>query len=278
MTDSSPAVVGRPLPSSNLLNGENDKPRSIGLMPHVGIRLSGFGRLTELPDASPSRSTPRSWYECIKRSLELCVSGTLLVVTAPLVLLGAVLVKLTSRGPAFYSQMRVGRYGRPFPIIKLRTMTHNCEAASGAVWATASDPRITPLGKFLRRSHIDELPQLWNVLRGQMSLIGPRPERPEFLPVLEQAIAGYRGRLQVRPGVTGLAQVQLPADTDLASVQRKLAYDLYYIERMGPGLDCRVLLATLTKVMGAPFPVTRALFALPRWEEVHTPSAVRLQN
>jgi lipopolysaccharide/colanic/teichoic acid biosynthesis glycosyltransferase len=197
----------------------------------------------------------------------------LLTITSPLVLFGALLVKLTSRGPAFYAQMRVGRYGRPFPILKLRTMTHDCEATTGPIWSTAGDPRVTPLGRFLRSSHIDELPQLWNVIRGDMSLIGPRPERPEFLPVLQQAIAGYRDRLHVRPGVTGLAQVQLPADTDLESVQRKLAYDLYYIERMGPWLDCRVLLATVTKILHMPFPVSRKLFRLPSLDDVGIPSS-----
>jgi lipopolysaccharide/colanic/teichoic acid biosynthesis glycosyltransferase len=129
------------------------------------------------------------------------------------------------------------------------------------------------VGRFLRRTHIDELPQLWNVIRGDMSLIGPRPERPEFLPVLEQAIDGYRDRLRVRPGVTGLAQVQLPADTDLASVQRKLAYDLYYIDRMGPWLDLLVMLATLTKIMGVPFAMSRVLFGLPSLDDVGVSTA-----
>jgi lipopolysaccharide/colanic/teichoic acid biosynthesis glycosyltransferase len=198
----------------------------------------------------------------------MAAAAVLLLLTLPLVVLGAVLVKLTSRGPVLYSQMRVGRGGQPFPIIKLRTMAHNCEASSGAVWATARDPRITPAGRFLRATHIDELPQLWNVLYGQMSLIGPRPERPEFLPVLEQAIAGYRDRLQVRPGLTGLAQVQLPADTDLESVQKKLAYDLYYIHRTSPWLDLCIILATIAKVMRVPFTVTRRLCFLPCCDQV----------
>jgi lipopolysaccharide/colanic/teichoic acid biosynthesis glycosyltransferase len=130
------------------------------------------------------------------------------------------------------------------------------------------DSRVTPIGRFLRASHIDELPQLWNVLCGDMSLIGPRPERPEFTPVLEQAIAGYRDRLVIRPGVTGLAQVQLPPDTDLASVQRKLAYDLYYIEHMSPWLDVRVLIGTFAKLAGVPFWAAGRLLAFPRLEEL----------
>ena len=106
--------------------------------------------------------------------------------------------------------MRLGKNGRPFRLHKIRTMRHDCEKATGPRWAVPGDPRITPLGRFLRQTHLDELPQLWNVLRGEMSLVGPRPERPEFVPDLEQAIPHYRDRLLVRPGVTGLAQVQLP--------------------------------------------------------------------
>ena len=132
------------------------------------------------------------------------------------------------------------RDGRPFTLFKIRTMAHDCEKASGARWSTPGDPRITRVGAFLRKTHLDELPQLWNVLRGDMSLVGPRPERPEFTPLLEQVVPHYRDRLAVRPGVTGLAQVQLPADTDLDSVRRKLAYDLYYIRHLNGWLDLRL--------------------------------------
>ena len=154
-------------------------------------------------------------------------------------------MKLTSRGPALYLQLRMGRNGKPFPIYKIRTMHYQCEKKSGAQWSTPGDSRILPLGRWLRRMHIDELPQLWNVIRGDMSLIGPRPERPEFVPQLEQAIAHYGQRLLLRPGVTGLAQVQLPADTDLNSVRTKLAYDLYYLRQ-------RRLLARLAHLRGHP--------------------------
>jgi lipopolysaccharide/colanic/teichoic acid biosynthesis glycosyltransferase len=187
----------------------------------------------------------------------------LLVLTAPLVLVSMALIKLTSRGPVLYTQTRVGRGARPFTIYKLRTMVHRCENLTGARWAVPGDPRITPVGRLLRRTHLDELPQLWNVLRGDMSLIGPRPERPEFVPRLEQAIPHYRERLQVRPGVTGLAQVQLPPDTDLESVRVKLAYDLYYAEHLGLWLDCRIALATALKMLGLPFRLLRTLFWLP---------------
>src|SRR5206468_10815773 len=135
------------------------------------------------------------------------------------------LVRATSRGPAIFKQVRLGRGGRPYALYKIRSMAHDCERLTGPRWATAKDPRVTPLGRFLRRSHLDELPQLWNVIRGEMSLVGPRPERPEFVARLERQVPGYRERLGILPGITGLAQVQLPPDEDLDHVRRKVACD-----------------------------------------------------
>lgn len=175
-----------------------------------------------------------------------------LLLIAPVMLLAALLVKLTSSGPAFYSQTRIGKNGKPFTILKLRTMYHNCESTSGPRWSTPGDSRITPLGRLLRRAHIDEFPQLWNVVRGDMALVGPRPERPEFIPSLTKALPHYPGRLLVRPGMTGLAQVQLPADSDLESVRRKLAYDLYYVRHVGLWLDLRILAGTLCYLLRMP--------------------------
>ncbi len=187
----------------------------------------------------------------------------LLSLAAPLMLVLMVLVRLTSAGPSVYAQTRLGRNGRPFRIYKLRSMFHDCERSTGPRWAARRDPRVTPLGRFLRRSHLDELPQLWNVLRGDMAIVGPRPERPEFATQLEKAIPEYRERLKVRPGITGLAQVQLPADEDLEGVRRKVACDLRYIERMGPWLDARIVAATALKVAGAPFEMIGRMLALP---------------
>jgi lipopolysaccharide/colanic/teichoic acid biosynthesis glycosyltransferase len=147
-------------------------------------------------------------------------------------------------------------------------MFHDCEKKSGPLWSVPGDPRITPLGRFLRRTHLDELPQLWNVLCGEMSLVGPRPERPEFVPELERAVPHYRDRLLVRPGVTGLAQVQLPADTDLASVRRKLAYDLYYIRYINVWLDLRLIGCTGVRMLGVPFHVLGRVFRLPHVHQV----------
>jgi lipopolysaccharide/colanic/teichoic acid biosynthesis glycosyltransferase len=195
--------------------------------------------------------------------MDTVLAGLLLAATAPLIALAAILVKLTSRGPVFYTQVRLGLRGRPFTIFKIRTMAHDCEKLSGPRWSTGRDPRVTRVGRFLRRSHIDELPQLWNVLRGDMSLIGPRPERPEFVPQLANVIPYYRDRLVVRPGLTGLAQVQLPPDTDLASVRRKLACDLYYVQHVGLLLDVQILLATACYLAKLPFGLTRLIFRVP---------------
>jgi len=187
----------------------------------------------------------------------------LLVAVFPVVVVAALLIKLTSRGPVIYTQSRVGRGGRRFTIYKLRTMSHNCEATSGIRWATKRDSRVTLFGKLLRATHIDELPQLWNVIRGDMSLIGPRPERPQIVAMLEQKIADYPLRHTVRPGVTGLAQIQLPPDTDLESVRRKLALDLVYIRERTGWLDIRIAIGTLLKVAAVPFGWIRVILALP---------------
>jgi lipopolysaccharide/colanic/teichoic acid biosynthesis glycosyltransferase len=186
-----------------------------------------------------------------------------LIILAPVIALTALLVRVTSRGPAFYTQTRVGRNGRLFTIFKIRTMIHECESLTGPRWSMPGDPRITPIGHFLRRTHLDELPQLLNVLRGEMSLIGPRPERPEFTAKLERALPAYPERLRVRPGVTGLAQVHLPGDTSLASVRIKLAHDLYYIQQLNPGLDMRIMVCTLLRVLGVSFESIRRLSGLP---------------
>lgn len=208
------------------------------------------------------------WYDTLKAVVEFCVCLVMLIVAAPVILLAAALVKLTSRGPAFYTQTRLGLGGREYTIYKLRSMFHECERQSGARWSTAGDPRITPLGRWLRRTHVDELPQLWNVLRGDMSLVGPRPERPEFIPHLEEALPLYHLRRGVRPGVTGLAQVQLPPDTDLESVRRKLAYDLYYVQNTNPLLDLQLLAATAIHVVGVPYSLIGKILLLPSSEKI----------
>ncbi len=200
--------------------------------------------------------------------VEYVVSIILLLALLPITLAFMALVKLTSRGPALYRQRRLGLNGRPFMILKIRTMVVDCERTTGAKWATKNDPRITRLGRFLRLTHIDEFPQLINVLRGEMRLVGPRPERPEFVTQLEKALPHYRSRMLVHPGITGLAQVQLPPDTDLASVRRKLAHDLYYVRRRSFWLDCRIIICTLTGAIRIPYEIPRVLFGMPKDEQV----------
>ncbi len=212
-------------------------------------------------ESGPRR--PGQRYAACKAVTDFLLALVLLVVALPVLLLVALLVKLTSPGPVFYRQTRLGKNGRPYTLYKVRSMRADSEKG-GACWSLPGDPRVTAVGRFLRATHLDEIPQLLNVLRGEMSLVGPRPERPEFVPALEQAIPRYRERLRVRPGVTGLAQVQLSADTDVDSVRQKLIYDLYYIDHCSMWLDLRLILATALKMAGLPFHLLGRLCALPR--------------
>lgn len=192
----------------------------------------------------------RKRYAEFKRALDILFALPGLVVAAPVIAVLAALVKLTSRGPAFYKQDRVGKDGRVFKMIKLRTMRANAEAKSGPVWSLKNDPRETWLGRFLRRTHLDELPQLWNVLKGDMSLVGPRPERPFFVEKFGKEIPNYGERHAVRPGITGWAQVNNGYDASVDDVRRKVHYDREYIEQMGWGIDFRIMLATAARMIG----------------------------
>jgi lipopolysaccharide/colanic/teichoic acid biosynthesis glycosyltransferase len=192
-----------------------------------------------------------------KRRFDLLLSGLIAIPAIPLVLLCMLLVKLTSRGPALYSQKRVGQFGHVFTIYKIRTMYHNCERTSGPQWCLPKDPRVTWLGRILRNLHVDELPQLWNVFRGEMSLIGPRPERPEIAGKLREDILQYDWRVAVRPGISGLAQIHLPPDTSVHSVRNKLVLDRTYIRSVSLRLDLTILFRTAGKVLGIT-PVRRA--------------------
>lgn len=158
---------------------------------------------------------------------EMAFASVLLILFSPLMIIVATLIKVTMPGPVLYSQIRVGKDGKLFKIFKFRSMVLNAEEKTGPVLATSNDPRITRLGKFLRASHIDELPQLFNVLFGEMSFVGPRPERPEFVNQFNDQIVNYDRRHNVKPGITGLAQICLPYD---ATARDKLHFDLFYIE------------------------------------------------
>jgi len=180
------------------------------------------------------------------------------------IVMAMVAIRLTSRGPVLYSQVRLGLHGEPFKVYKLRTMYDRCEEKTGPCWSDPNhDDRVTFVGWYLRQFKIDELPQLWNVIRGEMGLVGPRPERPVFVTQFEVTIPHYRERLSIRPGLTGLAQVQLPPDTDMESVRRKLTCDLYYIQHLSPGMDLRILLSTVNYLAGVPFWVSKAFLRIP---------------
>ena len=210
-----------------------------------------------------SPTPAQRFYLPIRRVLDFTLALALTLLAIPVVMLAALAVRLTSRGPAFYTQVRTGKNGRTFTIYKIRSMLHNCESLTGPRWTIPGDPRVTPIGWLLRRTHIDELPQLLNVLIGQMSLIGPRPERPEFVRELEQTIPGYEDRHTVLPGITGLAQVQLAPDSDIESVRRKLLYDLHYVANMSLWLDLRILLATGLHMLGMSFETLQSLCIVP---------------
>jgi len=184
-----------------------------------------------------------------KRAGDIAVAVVGLIVCAPVMALVAVAVRLSSPGPSLYHQRRVGQHGRIFTVHKFRSMRQDAEAATGAVWASANDDRVTPVGRFLRKTRLDELPQFWNVLRGDMSLVGPRPERPEFVEDLTRQIPFYRQRHVVKPGLTGWAQVCYQYGASVGDALEKLQYELYYIKNMSLSLDLFILFKTVQTVV-----------------------------
>ena len=185
----------------------------------------------------------------VKRLVDIGAAVFGLGLAIPLMLMTAAIVKLSSRGPALYHQRRVGQHGREFTIHKFRTMRTDAEAATGAVWASAGDPRIFPLGRMLRRTRLDELPQLWNVLTGEMSFVGPRPERPEFVAQLAEQIPFYGQRHAVKPGLTGWAQVRYSYGGSVEDSMEKLQYDLFYIKNLSLALDAFIVFETVKTVV-----------------------------
>jgi exopolysaccharide biosynthesis polyprenyl glycosylphosphotransferase len=185
----------------------------------------------------------------LRRVLDIATALCLLVFTLPVLLATAVAIKLDSRGPVFYRQERVGRDGKVFQLFKFRSMVVDAEAGGTPRWATKRDSRVTRVGRFLRLTRIDEIPQVLNVLRGDMALVGPRPERPAFVAQLGEAIPRYDDRALVRPGITGWAQVNYPYGASVEDARMKLAYDLYYLGRRSLFLDLLILVATVRVVL-----------------------------
>jgi len=192
--------------------------------------------------------TPARFEATLRRAADIALSLAMLLVTAPLLALAALAIRIDSPGPILYRQDRVGQHGRIFTLRKFRSMRLDAEAA-GPAWATLRDPRTTRVGGFLRRTRIDELPQLLNVLSGEMSFVGPRPERPHFVDQLADCIPCYRDRTIVKPGITGWAQVNYPYGASIEDARQKLSYDLYYVKRRSLFLDLLILVATVRVIL-----------------------------
>jgi exopolysaccharide biosynthesis polyprenyl glycosylphosphotransferase len=199
--------------------------------------------------APPPHVLAHNFFRLAKRLVDVLMSFVVMLLFLLLLPLLALAIKIDSRGPVFYKQTRLGRGGRPFQIIKLRTMRMDAESASGPRWAQRGDPRITRLGRILRRTRLDEIPQIINVLRGEMSIVGPRPERPEFVDMLTTEIPFYRARLVVKPGLTGWAQVRYRYGSSVEDALRKLQYDLYYIRHQSFLLDLLIMFRTVATVV-----------------------------
>jgi exopolysaccharide biosynthesis polyprenyl glycosylphosphotransferase len=227
---------------------------------HVG--LMALPRLYEmLAGRIATRHLGERWYTelgytrpdplllAMKRVLDTALGAAMLVAAGPLMVVIAALIKLTSPGPILYSQERVGLHGTPFRMWKFRSMRSDAERGTGPVWASQDDPRVTPIGRMMRRTRIDELPQLWNIIRGEMSLTGPRPERPIFVERFSETISFYEKRLSVRPGLTGWAQVMHRYDESELDVAEKLEYDLYYIKHWSLFLDLQIWIRTIATVL-----------------------------
>lgn len=221
---------------------------SLKLLPDFYQLVSGLSKTNQIfgmPLVEISPEPMPLWERTIKRTLDIVVSTVVLVITFPLLIVIGIAVRMSSPGPAIYRQKRVGRNKKIFTIYKFRTMLNDAERHSGPTWALKDDPRVTRLGYWLRKLRIDEIPQLFNVLKGDMSLVGPRPERPHFVQQFSSQIPLYTRRLRVRPGITGWAQVKWKYDTSLDDVKEKTKFDLFYIENISLRMDAKILINTL---------------------------------
>ncbi len=231
---------------TTVLSGIGDDPIAIHLVPDVFSLVPARGGVEEfemIPFIHLRESRLYGWNRVVKRVFDLVFGALALVPAAPVMLGVAVALKLTSPGPIFYRQERMGVDGRRFRMLKFRTMRVDAEAETGPVWAREGDPRRTPLGVFLRRTSLDELPQIFNVLRGEMSLVGPRPERPSFVEEFRRRVPGYMLRHKMKAGITGWAQIK--GWRGNTSIEKRIEYDLYYIERWSLAFDLKILVLTV---------------------------------
>ena len=226
----------------------SDEKVSLKISPDLSEAISGTARTQQLYGLPLIEIMPEImpyWERLVKRLMDFCFSAIALVVLSPVFLIVALIIKLESHGPVFYVQERVGKRGRPFNVIKFRSMVQNAESTSGPVWAQRDDPRVTRVGRVLRFLRLDEFPQFFNVLKGEMSLVGPRPERPFFVKQIKEKLPLYTRRHRVKPGITGWAQVKWGYDESLEDVRQKLKFDLFYIENMSLRLDLKILIYTI---------------------------------
>ena len=220
----------------------------VRIMPDLYDIVSGQARISSiygLPLMEVHPELLKTWESFAKRFLDLLTSLSILILTLPLWMIIAAMIKLNSHGPVLYRQIRVGKDGRHFKMLKFRSMKTDAEKHTGPVWAGRNDPRVTKVGRFLRKTHLDELPQFLNVVKGDMSLVGPRPERPFFVEKLSKEIPLYKHRHRVKPGITGWAQVKYKYDENIEDVRNKIKYDLFYIENNSWRLDLKILFNTV---------------------------------
>ena len=229
-----------------------NKGVSLKIAPDLYEILSGQARTSQLYGVPLIDIMPElmpEWEKKLKRILDLLISFLILLITLPLNIFVAILIKSDSKGPIFFRQDRSGMNNKTFKIIKFRSMFKDAEKHTGPIWSQKDDPRVTRIGKLIRKLRIDEIPQMYNVLKGEMSLVGPRPERPFFVDQLSEQIPYYKRRLKVRPGITGWAQVKHKYDENIEDVKVKLRYDLFYIENMSLRMDMKILARTILVVL-----------------------------
>ncbi len=232
----------------NIISRCDNLPVTLKIAPDLYDIVMGYGRTNQIYGTPLIEILPQmmpDWEKQIKRLIDIVISFFVIVVFFPLWLLVALLIKLTSAGPVFFTQKRVGQNEKIFEIYKFRSMIDKAEKETGAVWAGENDPRITAVGKILRKTRIDEIPQFINILLNDMSLIGPRPERPQIVNRLKNKIPLYSRRHRLKPGITGWAQIKGGYDTSIEDVQRKLEYDLYYLENLSLRMDLKIMLRTI---------------------------------
>jgi exopolysaccharide biosynthesis polyprenyl glycosylphosphotransferase len=232
----------------NVVNQCNGLPLNFKIVPDLYDIVIGQARTNQIHGSALIDILPQfmpEWERTVKRIMDIVISAFILIVFLPVWVLLALAIRLESRGPVLYRQTRVGKDCKEFEMYKFRSMADDAESISGPRWAEKKDPRITRVGRLIRPTRIDEIPQFWNVLKGEMSLVGPRPERPHFIDQFKTMIPFYIRRQKIRPGITGWGQIKVGYAADIEAVKEKLQYDLFYLENMSLRMDLKILLNTI---------------------------------